>query len=351
MCGLPSTRHPRAPARGFLVNDIMNHTPRHRGFTLVEVLVVIAIIGLLIALLLPAVQSTRESSRRSACSNNLRQIGLGLALYESTQKTLPIGAYTSNPTISGPVARVRWGMRVLPYIEESALLQTMDLSVPSTPTHTDYLPQNVAAFRRALAVFRCPSDTDVQPLWDSYGRGNYPGCFSAKGDMVEFDAYPDRYAMDTGPLAPVNAACKDVHAIFNFNIARRSAKIGDGLSKTMAVSEVISPLGDMRGKWSHEWGSQFSALRGPNSTLPDQIVQWAHDCCPPVMNTNVPGAPIMGRTDIHWSNVNYAARSRHPGGVHAGMLDGSVRFVRDEINLSTWQAMASIDGGETGTQE
>ena len=330
----------------------MNRTTRS-GFTLVELLVVIAIIALLIGLLLPAVQSTRESSRRSACSNNVRQIGLALALHESSQQAFPIGAYTSNPTFASPVARVRWGMRILPYFEESALLQTMDISVPSTPTHTDYLPQNVAAFRQALAVFRCPSDTDVQPLWDNFGRGNYPGCFSAKGDMVEFDAYPDRYAMpgDTGPLAAVNAACKDVHAIFNFNIARRSAKVVDGLSKTMAVSEAISPVNDMRGKWSHEWGCQFSALRGPNSTLPDQVAQWAHDCCPPGLINNIPGAPIIGRSDIGWSNVNYAARSRHQGGVQAGMLDGSVRFVVDEVNLSTWQAMASIDGRETVTME
>jgi len=350
MYGLPPTRHPRAPARGFFVNDIMNHTPRHRGFTLVELLAVIGIIGLLIALLLPAVQNVRESARRSACANNLRQIGVALAAHESLQGHLPMGAYSSNPTLSGPVARVRWGMRILPYIEQSILLQSMDLAVPSTPTHSDYVPQNQAAFSQALAVFRCPSDADAPALWNLYGRGNYPGCFSAKGDMVEFDAYPDRFAYDTGPLAPVNAACKDVHAVFNWNIARRSARVRDGLSQTMAVSEAISPPDDIRGKWSIEWGAHFSALRGPNSMLPDQVVQWAVDCCSPVIN-NIPGAPIVGRSGIAWSNANFAARSRHPGGVHAGMLDGSVRFVVDEVNLATWQAMASIDGRETVSQE
>ena len=329
----------------------MPHARSRRGLTLVELLVVIAIIGLLIALLLPAVQAVRESARRSACSNNLRQIGLALTQHETSQGTFPMGVYSSNTTLSAPVARVKWGMYILPYIEEAVRLQSMDLSVPSAPTHTDYLPQNQAAFSRALAVFRCPSDAgDVPPLWELYGVSNYPGCFSAMGDLVEFDAHPTRYAMDTGPLAPVNAACRDVHAIFNWNIARRSAKVRDGLSQTMGVSEVISPANDLRGKWSHEWGAYFSARRGPNSTLPDEVVQWAIDCCSPIVN-NVPGAPIMGRSDIQWSNVNFAARSRHPGGVHAGMLDGSVRFVNDEINLSTWQAMASIDGREAVAQQ
>jgi hypothetical protein len=320
-----------------------------RGFTIVELLVVIAIIGLLIALLLPAVQAVRESARRSACSNNLRQIGLALAVHESSRRAFPMGVSWSNPTQTPPVVLLRWTMLILPFFEESALLQGMNLSLPSS-TATDYVDQNAPLLSKSPAVFRCPSDSNIAPMWERYGVGNYPGCFSALGDMVEFDAYPSRSAMDTGPLAPVNAACKEVHAIFNWNIARRSAKVPDGLSQTMAVSEVISPANDLRGKWSHDWGCHFSARRGPNSTLPDQIVQWAVDCCSPIM-ANIPGAPIMGRSDIQWSNANYAARSRHPGGVHACMLDGSVRFVRDEVNLSTWQAMASIDGREAVAQE
>ena len=320
-----------------------------RGFTIVELLVVIAIIGLLIALLLPAVQAVRESARRSACSNNLRQIGLALAVHESSRRAFPMGVSWSNPTQTSPVVLLRWTMLILPFFEESALLQGMNLSLPSS-TATDYVDQNAPLLSKSPAVFRCPSESNIAPIWERYGVGNYPGCFSALGDMVEFDAYPTRFAMDTGPLAPVNAACKEVHAIFNWNIARRSAKVPDGLSQTMAVSEVISPANDLRGKWSHDWGCHFSARRGPNSTLPDQIVQWAVDCCSPIM-ANIPGAPIMGRSDIQWSNANYAARSRHPGGVHACMLDGSVRFVRDEVNLSTWQAMASIDGGEVVSQQ
>ena len=326
------------------------NTASRRAFTLVELLVVIAIIGLLIALLLPAVQSTRESARRSACSNNLRQIGLALAHHESSQQAFPMGVSWSNPSHNPPVVLVRWTMRILPYVEESALLEGMDLSLPSN-TATDYVAQNGPLLSKSPPVFRCPSDADVPALWNLYGKGNYPGCFSAKGDLIEFDAVSRGWEYDPGPLAPANAAGKDVHAIFNWNIARRSAKVGDGLSKTMAVSEVISPPGDARGKWSHDWGCSFSALRGPNSTLPDQVVQWAVDCCSPIINTSVPGAPITGRADIQWSNTNFAARSRHPGGVQAGMLDGSVRFVRDEINLATWQAMASIDGRESVAQE
>ena len=313
-----------------------------RAFTLVELLVVIAIIGLLIALLLPAVQSTRESSRRSACSNNLRQIGVALAQHEAGRRTWPMGVYWSNPAGGSPNATSTWGLVILPYIEEVPRLQSLDLAVP-TNSWTEYLPQNQAGLSGPLAVYRCPSDADAVAN-GTYGVGNYPGCFSAKGDMVEFDAHPTRFAYDAGPLAPVNAACKDVHATFNFNIARRPAKVGDGLSKTMAISEAISPPRDNRGKWSHAWGAHFSALRGPNSTLPDQVAAWTVPYN--TMNDKIPGAPIVGRSGIQWSNVNYAARSRHPGGVHAGMLDGSVRFVRDEVNLSTWQALASIDGGE-----
>jgi len=326
----------------------MNAT-RRRGFTLVELLATIAIIGLLIALLLPAVQSARESARRSACSNNVRQIGLALAQHESSQQAFPMGVSWSNPSQTPPVVIVRWTMRILPYFEESALLQGMNLSLPSSGA-TDYVAQNGPLLAKSPPVFRCPSDADVPPMWGRYGRSNYPGCFSAKGDLVEFDAYPDRFAYDTGPLAPANAACKDVHAIFNWNVARPAARVRDGLSQTMAVSEVISPANDLRGKWSHDWGCHFSARRGPNSTLPDQIPQWAVDCCSPIIN-NIPNAPIAGRADIQWSNTNFAARSRHPGGVHAGMLDGSVRFVVDEVNLTTWQAMASIDGREMVPQE
>ncbi len=325
--------------------------PHRRGFTLVELLVVIAIIGLLIALLLPAVQSVRESSRRTACCNNVRQVGTALALHESNQGQLPMGFYWGgpngqlNPSGTMPRAKTTWAISILPYIEENTRRDSMDLAFPTTATTTDYLPQNQAPFSQPLPMYRCPSDSDAQ-MRGIYGVGNYPGCSSVRGTLVERNAHPVRFSYDVGPLSAENVASRDVHAIFNVNIARRVARVVDGLSNTMVVSEAISPPNDVRGKWAHDWGSAFSAMRGPNTPLPDEVVQWAVTCCSPIINTNVRGAPARARSDIEWSNANFAARSRHPGGVHAGMLDGSARFVSDEVNLSVWQAMASINGRE-----
>jgi prepilin-type N-terminal cleavage/methylation domain-containing protein/prepilin-type processing-associated H-X9-DG protein len=321
-----------------------------RGFTLVELLVVIAIIGILVALLLPAVQSAREAGRRVSCANNLKQLGLALNVYESTFTCFPTGTYWSicpamNGCNAGPNGQCNgrngWHMFILPYVEQGNLLASMNLQ-PGTGS-VSISSINSAAFQQVIPVFLCPSDNAPVVPSSNWTRLNYVGCFSADptGYLVDQEAYPTRYNYDQGPLSNPSK----VHALFNWNIYRRAGHIKDGLSNTVALSEVIGVTDIGRGVWWHEWGWQYSHARSPNSSTPDSV--WGAVTSGPwsYCDTTAVDAPCTGSSNA-WSQEVFAARSRHPGGINVCLIDGSVRFVANQIDLPLWQGLGSIDGLE-----
>jgi prepilin-type N-terminal cleavage/methylation domain-containing protein len=317
-------------------------SPKHQGFTLVELLVVIAIIATLIGLLLPAVQSARESARRSACMNNMKQVGLGLQLVHEASGALPAGDYGPSGDLG------TWVVAVLPYIEQKSLFDMYQgFKVgPSTPNGYG-LQANRPVTTAVVPPLLCPSD----PAGDNARAPNFSNI--TKHNYVVNAGNTNRMQEATPRGTPINGIAfagapfirNGRSAVVTDRPKVKFATITDGLSKTLMVSETIiginSATADLRGfSW---WGpgAVFHGYYQPNTTQPDQF-QFSSYC------NNL---PQQGLPCIQSSEVQLAARSRHQGGVLAGMCDASVRFFSDNIELATWRALATSQGGEIAMAE
>lgn len=291
-----------------------------RGFTLIELLVVIAIIAVLIALLLPAVQQARESARRTQCKNNLKQMGLAFHNYHDTCNTLPYGCH-------GDQTGHSWCLYIMPYIDQAPLYNQWNFNC-------SYYGTNAPLRRMKQPAYVCPSDTP-NIWWDQNPLYNYAVVLGTTNNA------------HTSPLNGVNylAGAFDVAdnsgGYFNYcttNAPRtyRFRDISDGMSNTLLVAELRQgPINqDIRGL---AWYAPFAGLTtnlGPNSSSADTMGGF----CP---GTPAPGMPcVPGATAL-------SARSKHTGGVQVLMGDGAIRFVSNNINLPTWQALSSIQGSET----
>jgi prepilin-type N-terminal cleavage/methylation domain-containing protein len=310
-----------------------------RGFTLVELLVVITIIGILIALLLPAVQAAREAARRTQCSNNLKQLALALMSYESQALRFPPGALNSYPAFSPfSYPRTTWAIHLYPFFEMQSAFTLLNFKLPAGPGNALWTNAgNTMSTAVQTPMLLCPTDGMGGRLhfhmsgFGYYARGNYAGFF---GNLDYGSAWP--------PIGPAQK-----RAAFGINYFVRISEITDGTSHTMAFGEILTGLdqrNDYRGVhwYDHAGTSQVYTKYTPNPPIPDTIyVQW----CTATTNqpsVNLPCVPGIstGKTDTA------AARSRHIGGVHVGLCDGSVHFVNDGIQLGVWQALGSISGGE-----
>jgi prepilin-type N-terminal cleavage/methylation domain-containing protein/prepilin-type processing-associated H-X9-DG protein len=328
----------------------MNHR-KPRGFTLIELLVVIAIIAVLIALLLPAVQAAREAARRSQCVNNLKQIGLAVMNYESTNTSLPPGCKFQ---VWGT-----WAVFILPYIEQQQTYNAWNslgdwgTSAASGNTALRYSgPANTTTTTTRFNSYTCPSDTRSNPLGGipsynyaaNYGNtaimtvsSNAAGQQTLTGPVVSYTGLTDGGVSVTFVYA--GAPFNDIA-----NGAVQLSAVTDGLSNTMLFSEIVegqdSPTGayDLRG-FIHWWEAAFyEASLIPNSVQND-LMQSASYCQSKYLG-NPPCAAAPGNAYVH------ASRSRHPGGVNTLMGDGSVRFIKNTINLMTWQGLSTTKGGE-----
>ncbi len=313
---------------------------RSRGFTLIELLVVIAIIAVLIALLLPAVQSAREAARRAQCINNLKQIGLAMHNYHDVNNQLPPGAKFDD---FGTFYHF-----IQPYMEGGNLYNAFNFNGCPTckPRMGTDGPENTTVSYRWISTFQCPSDTPAYNA-TNLAKGNYAVNY---GNTFGFFSQTTNYGPPVVPFlgAPFSYISAGMGSMLAFGAIGtfNFASITDGLSNTLLGAEVIQGQGtttqgttiypEDRGNIQQGYGSGISAYLLPNSSLPDAT--FFYDCIYPFQN-NPPCTP-------GFFAYYFAARSRHPGGVNAGLLDGSVRFIKNSIAPTVYSALSSSQGGE-----
>jgi prepilin-type N-terminal cleavage/methylation domain-containing protein/prepilin-type processing-associated H-X9-DG protein len=306
-----------------------------KAFTLIELLVVIAIIGILIGLLLPAVQKVRESAARLKCQNHVKQLGLALHHYHDGHGFFPHGNYNyldSTPNTPPPYNNLQdrrcWMQDILPYLEQDALFKEFDAFMARGGHALDF-PRNTTV----LPTLMCPSDPLGPKLrtWNpGGGEGNSQG-FSGNYILSAGSEYFNEGGIENSTrLNGMFFALSRVHL----------TDVTDGTSNTAMSSELIlSPDtrdNDIRGRYYNpaHGGVLFSTRIPPNTLVPDQL-NWCS-------SFPVPRAPCI------WTGVNMfvSARSYHAGGVNLGLADGSVRYISDSINPVTYKALGSRNGGE-----
>jgi len=332
----------------------MNHQKR-LGFTLIELLVVIAIIGVLVGLLLPAVQSAREAARRMSCQNNLKQIVLASHNFESATKQLP--AAWQEPATSGN----GWSAqaRILPYIEQLALDSGVNYAA-GYKLATIYVgdqPRKISSFR--VPTYLCPSEIRDEQRMGSSGPENYP----------------INYAYNAGVWFVFDANDQSVgQGMFTVGRARRFRDCLDGLSNTLAFAEVKAFTPYYRdvalpGKLDMPTGPTDICLLGGSFKQDTGHTEWVDGRVHQTGFTTTfpPNQKILcvesgAEYDVDFNNFRegksfsgtpiprtYAAvtsRSYHTGGVTVAMMDGSVHFVTESIDRQLWQDLSTRAGRE-----
>jgi len=266
------------------------------GFTVIELLVTIAILSVLMALLMPAVQSARASARRVQCNNQLRQMGLALHMYHDSHLCFPAGSYVMGPSMAIQTGW-GWGAMILPYIEQGALYDQINFG-QYTASGT-----NLAVIGTANPFWRCPSDQDLEHIT----------AFPA--DYPPFDLASGNYCGSEGILYPMSCV--------------RIAQIRDGTSKTFLLGErLVQP--------------------GVNGSLPFTSAWCGHVAFP--LEYDSCSVPHLMPNQYHYLNISdvdpNCFGSRHTGGANFLLADGSLHFIYNGIDLGVYAALGTINGGE-----
>lgn len=326
-----------------------------RAFTLIELLVAMAIIGTLVAMLMPAIESARESARRCQCINNLRQIGVAVMNFEAVNKHLPRGDWRQRTSSTGVDSLATWVSLTLPYIEEANLYRQIDFSRPfyqQADIGNSLLPHQVF-----FSTYICPSNGRVDLIeWNNghYGaRGNYAansGWAGPDSGLWMNDIQWEQIGTDgrghpentTGITFPMPNG-RQIHSalsgfgplLINKGIALREAT--DGTSHTVGFSEIRTVEGDdIRGSLHFGGGVLYMHSEVPNTPIQD-IVR---------LCVNSPDAPCANTDDTWRGYHKLSARSAHPGGVNVMLLDTSVHFVRDVVDPDIWKSVSTFNGAE-----
>ena len=366
------------------------------GFTLVELLVVIAIIGVLVGLLLPAVQAAREAARRMSCSNNFKQIGLGMHNYHSAFRQLPqngtgTDSRTSNKNFASSNFALSWLVGLTPFVEQQAIWE--QISTGSDPDGTNRPPMGPApwlatfnAWSTNIPSFRCPSDPGFgQP---SLGRTNYAACVGdhtscvnsggknrgnfydfagngvTPGDGDDQDAFRREGDEEDNVAAYVRGTNR---GLFWIRHSTKFRDILDGLSNTIAAGEIATSLGDLEVNSNvGEFDDEFAMLLQPSicankidNTRPQFFpvgttvttgtqgrgFRWADarlvfNSFQTILPPNSPSC-LIGTDGAEGFST---AGSRHQGGCHILMGDGAVKFITDSIEAGNQDAAPAAPG-------
>jgi prepilin-type N-terminal cleavage/methylation domain-containing protein len=346
--------------------------PDHLGFTLIELLVVIAVIGVLVGMLVPAVQQAREAGNRAQCQNNLKQLGLALHHYHDANKRFPPAYLQTSGKQSGTAYGINypddgwnglpgwaWGTLLLPYLEQTNLYQRLRLDLPC------WAPENAALVRTRLSVFLCPSVSggsdgfalqryttgtsdspeDPAPFTPTvfFAHSHYVTNAGQNGPWNRSPAYAYDFTV-AEPVASAGGMLDVINGPFSRNSRTRAVDVTDGLSQTVFVGECSSVLTDKTWvgvvPWSctppqnppvgvgdmNSGGCLVGAHSGPD----------VHDH--PNVIIHAPNNPF-GHTDEMYAE--HAAP-----GCNVLLGDGSVRFVGAFINPNTWWAMSTMNRGD-----
>lgn len=316
------------------------------AFTLVELLVVMTIIGLLVAMLLPAIQGAREAARRAQCANNLKQLGLALLTYEDANGMFPPGYGYARSSYYGTGAAHdcwSWPSRLFPYLEQSALAELVSRLWGEDPGKAwGTLPAGMDTVRSAqIPVFLCPSDPGSNVRFNKNRNCSVPSGTIINGQDGRI-SYGGNYGR--GQLEAANR----VAGVFGFNSMTRISNILDGTTNTLLLSELlVGHSCTIRGSHPYQEGPVFMANYSPNDPTPD-VVRW----CDPADGFSGTQAPCLWSSG-NWGTLSalymvlHTSRSAHPDGVQTVLCDGGVRFVNQTVGLSIWQALGTPAGSES----
>ena len=318
-----------------------------QGFTLVELLVVIAIIGILIGMLLPAVQQVREAARRTACTNSVRQMALGMMNYESSNQHFPPGVKSAVEGIYGNTGRqaagLGWGAIILPFVEQTALFEQIG---PLTDGLTDFGPgaidppwgvpgldtelNGLFVANNVLPIFLCPScpmgDFQTQRTQGAgeHAKSNYVGIYGIRRGF---------YSGDPNSVPP---------GILYFNSEVGFGDIVDGSSNTFLIGERDgAPLG---GTFQGE-----ELVRGASVWCSTARAEWQDTHLGPM--SSVSDDFLNSTANTQRRHQWHALSSQHAGGANFGRADGSVLFLTETVDGLVYEGFATINGGEVVSLE
>ena len=342
-----------------------------RGFTLIELLVVIAIIAVLIALLLPAVQAAREAARRAQCTNNLKQLGLAMHNYHSTNDCFPMGVSASNNPITGSIAWTGWSAHalMLNYIEQGSLYNSINFSFD--PTTGDPYVINTTVVNTTINGFICPSDpvTNARTQVGSFNINYYGSEGTSTNVEKPGTATTGIFASSLAyGIRDITDGSSNTIA-FGESIAGTGANVGTGyrgntvtgvsgdfsmVDATTNPSGLLSKLQQCNAGWQAgiatsagtnigtnagwHWCEGAEAITLFNTLVPPNSSQYPWNAC------RYDNAGCTGFCSDH-SHITKAS-SFHPGGVNMLMADGSVRFVKNTIMMTTYWALGTRANGE-----
>jgi prepilin-type N-terminal cleavage/methylation domain-containing protein/prepilin-type processing-associated H-X9-DG protein len=334
-----------------------------RGFTLIELLVVIAIIAVLIALLLPAVQAAREAARRAQCINNLKQLGLAVHNYISSNNVLPAQCmYPASANLSGGWS-FNWPLALLPNMEQTPLFNAINFSI------SPWDLGETTVFNTQVAGLLCPSETvsirPSNPSGTSSYVGNYGGPGVSQGYSGTIIPLSDLEGIG-GQLGPVGLQSvidgTSNTALFSEHL------LGLNANPTVSVGSVDARRGIFQGPsqaantgpaGAQTFANACNSLPGSTTSMSTNrpSIYWfvgypMHVVITSYNHFTAPNSLIcFNAADPSW--LSYAgplsafpASSFHSGGVNVGMADGSVKYIKNTIGLPTWWALGTRAGGE-----
>lgn len=326
-------------------------TTRRTGFTLIELLVVIAIIGILVSLLLPAVQMAREASRRTKCADNLRQIGLALHNFH--------GVYGHFPESwrPGPGVPDGWSAQaqILPYLEEGNIYKNIDFNQPYSAAQVMIGDQWQRVSAQKIRTYVCPDESNFKPR---YGSNNV---------RVHF---PLNYGVNLGVWRVYDPTTREgSDGAFQPHTATRSGMLRDGLSNTVGLAEVrtytpyfrnaghANPALPANAADIATLGGQFRSDSGHTEWVDGRVHQTGFTAVfrpNTKVILNISGVDY----DVDWTNQTegtsptvrtfsaVTARSYHPAGVQVVMMDGSVRAFQESMEIGVWRALCTRSQGD-----